>query len=200
MRRATVAMVALLHVGASAMTSRPPSQVTDVIAEQTRQVFPPWERGSGWLGFRMWEHESHEQPRLPDTYHDEWHLVNSPIRGVVTQSSARHRLGITLKDADALFQSRILERHRTDPLDHPQTQAQMQTQPRQFAAHAQTNSLSVDHVDPSADHHPPPTTHPAHASSSTVRSHHTSMWSSLFKPLFRPRKTNTPNPPQSHRP
>ena len=94
---------ALLH---STLTdSSPPSPTSPTTVGDE---FPNWSRSASWLGFRVVEHESHVQPILPTEYAQEWHLVNSPIRGLVTDEMAKHRLGITAKELDRVFHERVV--------------------------------------------------------------------------------------------
>lgn len=69
---------------------------------------PDWSRPSGWLGWRL--PDDRTEPELPKEWHNEGHLVNSPIRGVVTETAARHRLGITARELDFVFETRVLNR------------------------------------------------------------------------------------------
>ncbi|SJX66521.1 uncharacterized protein SRS1_11351 [Sporisorium reilianum f. sp. reilianum] len=76
------------------------------LGEQVKM--PEWSEGSGWMNFKLYEHGSREEPMLPDSYTREWHLVNSPIRGVVTQPEAQHRLGVTANELVTAFDSRVI--------------------------------------------------------------------------------------------
>lgn len=82
---------------------------TPSTASTTENLFPEWTRPSSWLGFRVTNtHEA--DPTLPSSFQSEGHLVNSPIRGVITDESAKHRLGITARELDVLFAEKVLPR------------------------------------------------------------------------------------------
>ena len=104
------------------------------VVEETGRLFPEWSRGSGWLGFRVTDER--EEPMLPASFEREWHLVNSPIRGVVTDEPARLRLGITARELDRLFESRILKRVHSEPVlsraEHHEIQLQQQREQQQY--------------------------------------------------------------------
>ncbi len=63
---------------------------------------------------------THEtDPSLPSSFQSEGHLVNSPIRGVVTDESAKHRLGITARELDLAFSEKVLPRLEMVSLPFP---------------------------------------------------------------------------------
>ncbi|SPO31745.1 uncharacterized protein UTRI_06548_B [Ustilago trichophora] len=69
---------------------------------------PDWWREAGWLGFRDIR-EGH-RPHLPESYEHDWHVVNSPTRGLVTDQPARLRLGIIAKESHEALESHIAYR------------------------------------------------------------------------------------------
>lgn len=90
------------------------------------ELFPQWSNPSSWMGFRMvGAHVSSlHPPHLSAEYNADWHVVNSPIRGVVTDNRARLRLGITSREVDRDWEQRVLNRHQpSDTLRTPELQA-----------------------------------------------------------------------------
>ncbi|SPO31418.1 uncharacterized protein UTRI_06548 [Ustilago trichophora] len=80
----------------------------EVAAEIAEAGSPDWSREAAWLGFRNMREG--DRPHLPESYEHDWHVVNSPTRGLVTDQPARLRLGITAKESHEALESHIAYR------------------------------------------------------------------------------------------
>ncbi|SPC62182.1 uncharacterized protein UHOD_08818 [Ustilago sp. UG-2017b] len=134
----TLPLLLLTTTLTKALPSGPPEDIIKTTLDSTAStaagLFPKWSNPSGWMGFRMVDEpvRSLHPPLLPSEYDADWHVVNSPIRGVVTENRARLRLGITVREVDRDWEEIVLNRHQpSDTLRTPEPQAIVREIPSQ---------------------------------------------------------------------
>ncbi len=70
--------------------------------------FPDWSHPSNWLQSQI--PVGRVMPDFPESLQQEWHVTNSPINGLVTDSTPRNLLGITAKELDHKYHTQVLPR------------------------------------------------------------------------------------------